>query len=206
MEEVYKQKAQKWARVLGFIPTLEAVFLSGSLATGKATKDSDIDFFILTRPGTIWFTRFWVFFILKICGQLAKPHHHAGRICPNHFITTDHLRLREQNAYSAEMFSQNLPLYDPQSLFVKFAEANKWVEKFGHHFPITNNKKQSTKTRRFIFEIGSLLLISLEPFFAYPQKWWIQHSKIYQKGGHGMVLEKYELRFHPVLKSRVPRD
>ena len=202
----YLQKAQRWAHRLGKIPTVEAVFLSGSLATGKATQASDIDLFVIVRPGTIWCTRAEVFVLLKIFRQLAKPDNHAGKICPNHFITSDNLELNEKNAYSAEMFSQNVPLYDPRNIFVEFAEANGWVREFGYTFQITNNKKQKPKTRYLIFDICSLVFVALakllEPFLKYPQKWKIERSKIFKKGGHGIFLEDTELRFHPILKSR----
>ena len=87
--QTYLVRAKFWANFLGKLPGVAAIFLSGSMASGKATKKSDIDFFILAHPGKIWTARFFIFFVLKSMGKLSKPHHHEGQICPNHFITTD---------------------------------------------------------------------------------------------------------------------
>ena len=37
-------KAYKWAQVVGHLPKVVAVFLSGSIAQGRGDQNSDIDF------------------------------------------------------------------------------------------------------------------------------------------------------------------
>jgi len=104
-------KAKFWARILGLLPSVRAIFLSGSVAQGRATDSSDIDFFIIARHGQIWTARFFVFLILKIFRQIRTSKNHAGKICPNHFITDTHLEIQEKDVYSANLFSHILSYF-----------------------------------------------------------------------------------------------
>ena len=142
----YHHRAQKWARILGQMPGVKGIFLSGSLARGDGNADSDIDFFVVTSPGQIWTARFFIFLILKLCNRLAKPENHAGNICPNHFVTTDSLEIREQDAYAAEMFSCNVPLYDSGGVWEMFVQANEgWIERFEYSFSQIRKKKEERR-------------------------------------------------------------
>jgi len=189
--------AKSWAKKLGKCPGVVAIFLSGSLAQGRGNKDSDIDFFIIARPGQIWTARFWVFIILKLHRKLAKPHHHAGMICPNHFITSDNLEISEKDAYSANLFSHNQALYDPENIFPQFAKANAWVNKFGTTFPAfpnTEYKILNTKTSLF----GTLN----ENLLKYLQTWITKRNPEYKTPGAKIILTNHELRFHPKPRNK----
>ena len=133
MDKIKKDMLKKsffWARICGHLPGVMAIFLSGSVSQNKFTKDSDIDFFVIAKNGKIWTARFFIFFILKIFGQLAKEKNHAQKICPNHFITNKNLEIKEQDFYSANLFMHNIPLYDPKNLFSKFITKNEsWIKK-----------------------------------------------------------------------------
>jgi len=186
---IYARKAKFWAHILGRMPGVLAIFLSGSLAQNKGDKNSDIDFFIIAREGQIYTARFFVFVILKLTGQLAKPHRHAGKICPNHFITHQHLEIQEKNKYSEDLFGANQPLYDPHNLFQAFQNANAhWIKNFQKQnspFPIPHSP------------------------FPFPENFLkkIQTSKIkknpeYNTPGAAIILSDTQLRFHPQPKSQ----
>ena len=129
------KKAERWANWCGKLPGIKAIFLSGSVAAGHANEESDIDFFIITEPGRIWTARFFVFLFLRITRQMVRKNKHAGKICPNHFITNSELEIKEKDSYSAELFSHNFPLYDPDRVFLNFVERNAaWVRKFREKF------------------------------------------------------------------------
>ena len=191
-----KNKAKKWAHILGILPGVQAIFLSGSLATGNATPHSDIDIFIIAKSGQIWTARFFIFIVLKISNQLAKPHHHDRMICPNHFIAEDSLEIQEQDAYAAHLFSQNIPLYDPQNIFENFMAVNqKWFEKFGY---ILHSKFElQTPGSR-----SSSNLKLLEQFLKRIQLKKIKNNPEYKTTGAKIVLSDTELRFHPEPKNR----
>ncbi len=194
---VYRKRAQNWANFLGNFPGVEAIFLSGSLATGKANINSDIDFFVIATPGRIWTARFWIFVCLRLTGNLAKPHNHPGKICPNHFITSDNLEIQDKNGYSAYLFSRNKPLFDPANIFEAFAIKNAWVSEFKESFPVqilsTNleTKLPKAQSKNWTERL-------LERF----QKKKIMKNPDFNNESAKIAFNDQELRFHPVAKSR----
>jgi len=192
------KKAELWAKILSYLPGVQSIFLSGSIACGRARKKSDIDILVIARYGQIWTARFFVFTVLKICGQLAKPRNHAGKICPNHFLTDHSLEIEEKDAYSAQLFSHNIPLYDPLNLWSNFVTENEvWIEEFGEKFDETPSKTFGPPRKRF--RVRKSLW---ETFFR-----WIQRTKIirnsdFEKPGAKIILNDEELRFHPVPKNK----
>jgi len=197
MEKELIKKAKFWARFLGYCPGVVAIFLSGSVATGEGKKSSDIDFFIIARNGRIWTARFFVFVVLKMFWQLAKPKNHAGKICPNHFITDDHLEIVEQDAYAANLFAHNKPLFDPQRIFPIFARENqKWIEKFNESF------SKNIWERSSDFALVKNNVSALENFLRKVQTKKIQQNPDYQNKNAKIILQENELRFHPKPKNK----
>ncbi|MCF7830845.1 nucleotidyltransferase domain-containing protein [Candidatus Gracilibacteria bacterium] len=191
-------KAKFWASILGRMPGVLAVFLSGSLAQNKANKDSDIDFFVVAKKGQIWTARFFIFLILKISGQMRNSKNPTGKICPNHFITHQSLEIAEKDAYSANLFSHAKPLYDPQNLYPEFVQNNKhWWEKFGEQSPDTEKKERTVPIKK----ISSVSLF-LEKWLRSWQIRKIKSNPEYKIPGAKIILEDTELRFHPHPKNK----
>ncbi len=192
----YVRRARFWAQVLRWCPGVRAIFLSGSLAAGKANKDSDIDFFIVVRSGRIWTARFFVFFVLKVFCRLANERNHAGMICPNHFVSDDALLISERDEYAAQLFSHNFPLYDSGGVWSSFVEQNhSWVSDFGFKFmhvslddgKVVKFKGQDSGFIERIFRGLQIQKIKQNPDFFLPD------AKI--------ILLDTELRFHPKPKN-----
>lgn len=193
-------KAQNWSRVIGHLPGVAAVFLSGSVAQGRATENSDIDFFIITYPGRIWTARFFTNLVLKLTFNLSKPHAHAGRICPNHFITTDCLEIMEKDAYSAHLFSHNQVLHDPHGLWPQFVEQNAWVHEFGESFEVV--VKAESRSQSAPLPASPRRGGILEAFLKNMQLWKIHRNPDFKRPGAKIVLRDTELRFHPDPKNQ----
>ncbi len=197
------KKAHKWAHILGHCYGVRAIFLSGSVAEGRSTEQSDIDFFIIAKSGQIWTARFFTFLALKLFNQLAKPHRHAGKICPNHFIADHSLEIIEQDLYSAHLFTHNQPLYDPDGVFQLFVRANEqWVKEFGKKFCRDKACLVPTGTgapwRASTKKQGNMI----EKFLEVVQRWKIKKNPDFQKSGAVIILNDDELRFHPEPKNR----
>ena len=199
MDKVRK-KAHFWAQIIGRLPGVAAVFLSGSLAQGRAKSTSDIDFFIITYSGCIWTARFWTNLILKLTFNLSKPKHHQARICPNHFITANSLEIVEQDAYSAHLFSHNQALYDPHHLWPDFVKANDWVHEFGEAFPVL---VETVSSRSRAFElIEKAKPSSGEKLLRMIQMAKIKRNPDFKLPGAKIILKDTELRFHPDPKNQ----
>jgi len=83
------EKAKRYARIIGKLPFVERVSLTGSLVEGRGHKESDIDFFVQVKPGRIYCTRFIVTTIIQLLGVRRHGEAIAGRICLNWFATFD---------------------------------------------------------------------------------------------------------------------
>lgn len=197
-KDSYMSLAKFWAQILGLLPGVKAIFLSGSLAQRKAHKGSDIDFFVVTKYGQIWTARFFIFVVLKAFKMLSKPKHHTGKICPNHFITDRNLQIQEKDAYSANLFSHNIPLYDPSGLFPFFRDQNSWITSFGEHFTYTEISSGGVMSNRPLGSFWKWLEKRLEKL----QRMFIEKNPESKIPGAKIILNEYELRFHPIPKNK----
>jgi predicted nucleotidyltransferase len=121
------KKANLICRILSAIPFIRMIALTGSLAKGEVKPHSDIDFFIVTKEGRIWTSRFLTVFLLKILGQYRTDKKIAGKICPNRWQTEDSLKIYPQNSYHAREYSQIVPLFEIDEVYKKFQKANQWT-------------------------------------------------------------------------------
>ena len=199
--QVWK-KAKFWAQICAAAPGVRAVFFSGSFPRGDANEDSDIDFFLVAKGGQIFTARFFVFLVLKLFGQLAKPANHAGKICPNHFISDQNLEICEQDKYAAALFSQNIFLAGDKNIWRQFVRQNqKWVGKFGEKFG-ESEVLDARKAREISFSRPNFLARKLEKHLKKCQVAKVRRNPDFKISGAKIVLCDDELRFHPRPKNR----
>lgn len=147
--------AQKTACLLAKIPSVYFVGLTGSLAVGVAKPAGDIDLMIITAPGTLWLTRFFIYLLLKISRQpVRRPGEKFVRdkLCLNLFLDSNCLSLDKdlQNLFIAHEIVLLKPLYDKNDIYQKFLSGNRWVGKYlPHAFKL--RKKRFSKFRANFF-------------------------------------------------------
>jgi hypothetical protein len=93
---------------------------------------SDIDLFIITRPGMIWFVRFWSTLILWIHGVWRRDADIAGNLCLSFFVTTETMDLShiaiENDIYLYYWIYYMRPIVDKNKTYEQFLMANSWVD------------------------------------------------------------------------------
>lgn len=108
------------------------IAIVNSLSMYATHKDSDIDLFIITKPGMIWFVRFFSTLILWKKGVWRKNDDIAGNFCLSFFITTDALDLSkiaiENDIYLYYWIYYLKPIFDKNNTYERFLEANNWVQ------------------------------------------------------------------------------
>ena len=115
--------AKRYSARIAHLPFVRLVGVTGALAMNNARPDDDIDLFILAQPGRLWLCRLLVLVIVK----LAIRRGHV--LCPNFFLSTDHLALSERNLFTAHEVVQMVPL-ERNPWYGAFIEANGWVADF----------------------------------------------------------------------------
>jgi hypothetical protein len=126
------ERAQKYIQKLSRIPGIEMIAVVNSLSMYATHKDSDIDLFIVTQPGMIWFVRFFSTCILWKNRVWRKNEDIAGNFCLSFFITTEALDFSkiaiENDIYLYYWIYFLKPIFEKNNTYEKFLEANNWVQ------------------------------------------------------------------------------
>lgn len=117
-------KALKRAKLIMSFPYVESVSISGALAKGYYDDDGDIDFFIITKPKHLWLARTLLIAYKKLFLLNSKKH-----FCVNYFISSDRLKIAEQNKFTATELVTLIPIYG-KTVFNAFVEENSWALDF----------------------------------------------------------------------------
>lgn len=188
--------AQKYARILSYIPTVQLIAVSGNLAVENAQHKDDIDFFIITQSHTLWITRFIILALLELTGKRRKKKDtkEENKICVNMIVdtTTTAFSKDRQDLYTAHEIAQLKPLINKGHTYELFLNSNKWVIQY---LPNALDIKKliykdigsSKKTNFFI----SQLLNFLESFAKKIQLWYMHSSITKEYISDGFVA------FHP---------
>jgi hypothetical protein len=115
--------AQRYGAWIARLPLVRMVGVTGALAMNNARPDDDIDLFILSQPGRLWLSRLLVLGVVKLAARQGYV------LCPNFFLSTDHLRLSERNLFTAHEVVQMIPL-ERNRWYEAFIDANGWVTDF----------------------------------------------------------------------------
>lgn len=89
------QKAKRWSRVFGLLPSVKSVAVVNSAAFGNVHAESDIDLFIVTSPNRIFLTKGLLMYGLKALKQLEDKATSAGRFSLGMFITTHGVKMEK---------------------------------------------------------------------------------------------------------------
>ncbi len=127
-------KAQERAKLIGKFPFVEGVGVSGSLSKGYYDEKSDIDFFIITKPGRLWVARTLLVLYKKIFLGNSRKY-----FCVNYFLSSDNLEVCEKNRFTATEIRTLIPFVG-KDVFTNFYKSNEWVNDiFGSFMPELNN-------------------------------------------------------------------
>lgn len=127
-----QRKARRVTWWLSWLPWVEGVALCNSLGYQNARDESDIDFFIITKPNTIWLTRLIAVAFLKLLGQRPSIEHGRDTLCLSFYVTSDNLNLdyialTNGDPYLTYWVVQLSPLFGRGAIWKRFFEENKWV-------------------------------------------------------------------------------
>ncbi|MBU0624805.1 hypothetical protein KKF05_00500 [Patescibacteria group bacterium] len=126
------RRARFMARLFGLLPAVKLVALCNSLAVANAEEGSDIDFFVVCRPGTLWLTRLILTAPLIVLNLRPTPANQKDKICLSFLVSETALNMSrlqcgEDDPYMRFWVETLQPLYDAGGLFEKFRQENEWV-------------------------------------------------------------------------------
>ncbi|MGE5377988.1 MAG: hypothetical protein ACM3XO_23245 [Bacteroidota bacterium] len=115
--------ALKYGKIIGRLPFIRMVALTGSLAVHNVSGFEDFDYMLVTRPGRLWTARAFVL----LFGRFTRQAGHT--ICPNVIVSEESLTWSQHDLYSARDLCQMIPI-SGMSVYQKLIQANQWVEDF----------------------------------------------------------------------------
>lgn len=182
--------AKKAAKIIGFIPTIKMIGVTGSLAMKNSNEEGDIDLIIVTKSGKLWTSRLIVYMLTKLFGiktRVQGDKNQKDRLCLNIWMDEGDLKWKanDRNIYTAHEIAQIVALVNKDNTFEKFIRENKWICQFWPKaIPVkeTQNKRKKKETRT----MGTV------ERFAY----WLQYT--YMKGNITReVVSPTRALFHP---------
>lgn len=127
------------ARIIRTFPYVRAVFLSGELSKGVASKGSDIDFVVVTKEQRLWIARTLLTLFKKLFLFNRKRF-----FCINHFMSEHHLRADVRNMYSAIEVATAQPLAN-DAVYSRFILSNLWILEYFPNWQLDESKIRSDR-------------------------------------------------------------
>lgn len=122
-ERVWPQ-AKRAAAILGAMPFVRGVLITGSLSKNSALPGDDVDFLLLVQPGRVWSLK-----TLTHIARKAMPESLRELFCTNYLLDVDNLPLDHRNLFTAIELCTAVPMYGPEAC-AGFLAANPWAERF----------------------------------------------------------------------------
>jgi hypothetical protein len=117
------RRAIQYGRILGALPYIRMVALTGSLAVLNVSNVVDFDYMLVTARGRLWTARA---FALAF-NRLTRLQGYT--LCPNLIITEGALEWPRHDLYSARELCQMIPIVG-LDVYSRLMQANQWVESF----------------------------------------------------------------------------
>jgi len=204
------KKARRLIKFLQTVPFIRLVAVSGSLAMNNPKKEADIDLLIVAKASRIWTCRGLTTLFVHLLGQHRHGLLTKDRLCLNHYLTDQSLRIPFKSLYNAQTYAHLVPVWEIEGSktpkYNQFQKANQWVKNYlvfyhksqeGYLKKIKSNKFLifSRKIREFVLErkIGHGLEFLLKKF----QERRIKKSPLTYRVGGRVVFDDRQLEFHP---------
>ena len=98
-------------------------------------EDSDIDYFIITHPNRVWFSRLILMLFKKLFLLNSKKN-----FCINYFVDSENLEIKEKNIFTATEIVTLLPTFG-KNMYEDFYKKNYWIKQYFPNFPKRNTNK-----------------------------------------------------------------
>ncbi|MBK9007541.1 MAG: hypothetical protein IPM31_11180 [Anaerolineae bacterium] len=115
--------ALRYGRILGSLPFVRMVALTGSLAVLNISKNADFDYMLVTAKGRVWTARAFAL----LFNRLVRPFGHT--ICPNLIVSESALEWHLHDLYSARELVQMIPI-SGMDVYQEVMDVNSWVTEF----------------------------------------------------------------------------
>ncbi len=145
--------ALRYGKILGALPFIRMVALTGSLAVMNVSDAADFDYMLVAAKGRVWTARAFAL----LFNRFVRPF--GWTICPNLILAETSLAWHTYDLYSAREFCQMIPItgFD---VYRKLIQANEWIQEFLPNVNLDSNN--------LLFEKSQKLASALQKVFEIP--------------------------------------
>ncbi|MCU0482498.1 MAG: hypothetical protein MUE54_14980 [Anaerolineae bacterium] len=155
--------AERYGKLVGRLPFVRMVAITGSLAVDNTDKEGDIDLMIITAPGRLWLCR------LLVIGMVKRGIKRDGiTLCPNYFVTTNALNITDQNPFTAREWAQMVPLAGFE-VYAHFRNLNAWSHEYFPNATTPPQRATITTNMPILKRISEAILKT--PLGGWLEKW-----------------------------------
>ena len=119
-------KARRWAFLVGCLPFVRMVAVTGALAIDNSPAGDDIDFLIVAAPGRVWLARAMTIALVRAARLFGVG------LCPNYVLSQSALAQDRHDLFVAHDLAQMVPLVG-HAMYAEMRAANEWVVEFLPH-------------------------------------------------------------------------
>jgi len=112
------RRARRVVKAIQYIPFLKGVLVTGSLAVDNARHKDDLDFLVIIGSRRLWFA----FLVLGVLQRIFSRR----LLCPNYYLSVDHLEIRRRSFYVAREAVQARIAYG-EAICRRFQRENDWI-------------------------------------------------------------------------------
>ena len=170
--------AQKAASIIGLIPSVKMVAVTGALCMENCQEEADVDLMIITRKGALWTSRILVYLLLKflrIPTREPKDKNQKNKLCLNMWLDEADLIWRKRNIFTAHEIAQIVLLVNKDKTYERFIGKNSWIADYWPNSVKIRNPKSEIRKDSFVLRASCFVLKLFEPFarklqFVYMKK------------------------------------
>lgn len=208
------KRVDKFRWILGLVPFVSLIAVCNNLAYNNTDKESDIDLFVVTKPGRMFIARTFLTFWLQIFGIRRHGQKIKGRFCLSFFVTEkaldfEPLQKEPIDIYLAYWFQTLKPITGDLEIYDKFLTENeRWLNKFfvGPLHPNMHRFKESPDWVQYLKKWQEKLLNSKwgDKLEAKLEQWQLKRAQkklknlLTEEKEHGIILFRHMLKFHNV--------
>jgi hypothetical protein len=122
--------AKKAGKILGQIPWVKLVCVTGALAMDNSGANDDVDLMVITAADRLWLTRLIASILLW--PYLRRGRQVNNRLCLNLWLDTTALGIpkNKQTLYTAHEVCQARPVFNRDNTYQQFIGANLWYRQY----------------------------------------------------------------------------
>ncbi|HEU0291776.1 MAG TPA: hypothetical protein VFR47_03525 [Anaerolineales bacterium] len=169
--------ALRYGRMLGSLPFVRMVAITGSLVVMNASNKADFDYLLVMVPGGLWTGRAFA----VIVGRIMRLF--GYRICVNLLLSEKALTWQQHDLYSAREICQMTPITG-MDLYNRFRAANTWTESFLPNAELSAPDLIKIPARKGSNHLQRLMEWILRHAFGVPLERWVMKFQLQRMARH----------------------